>query len=229
MLQPAVFHILLALADEDRHGYAIIQDVLARTNGDVRLSPGTLYRSVQRMMDDNLIEEVQERPAPELDDERRRYYRLTTDRPCRCARGGESTRRSRTGWRGPAASSPGRRKRVSIARCCTSFRVSFLRPVARRRDGQGLRAPVAGCARNGSGHTATYLDPGCDRQRDPGPRRHPAAPPSVSGARFAARPGLRHDGYRRGGARGYWRDHCRVHTSPITSSSARCRFPTPTG
>ena len=77
MLPPAVFHILLALADEDRHGYAIIQDVLARTNGDVRLSPGTLYRSVQRMMDDNLIEEVQERPAPELDDERRRYYRLT--------------------------------------------------------------------------------------------------------------------------------------------------------
>jgi len=77
MLQPAVFHILLALADEDRHGYAIIQDVLARTNGDVRLSPGTLYRSIQRMLDDELIEEVRERPAPELDDERRRYYRIT--------------------------------------------------------------------------------------------------------------------------------------------------------
>ena len=77
MLQPAVFHILMALADEDRHGYGIIQEVLARTNGDVRLSPGTLYRSIQRMLDDDLIIEVHERPAPELDDERRRYYRLT--------------------------------------------------------------------------------------------------------------------------------------------------------
>jgi DNA-binding PadR family transcriptional regulator len=77
MLQPAVFHILMALADEDRHGYGIIQEVLTRTNGDVRLSPGTLYRSIQRMLDDDLIIEVHERPAPELDDERRRYYRLT--------------------------------------------------------------------------------------------------------------------------------------------------------
>lgn|SRR5690349_5479688 len=77
MLQPAVFHILMALADEDRHGYAIIQEVLNRTNGEVRLSPGTLYRSIQRMLDEDLIEEVHERPAPELDDERRRYYRIT--------------------------------------------------------------------------------------------------------------------------------------------------------
>ena len=77
MLQPAVFHILMALADEDRHGYGIIQEVLTRTNGDVRLSPGTLYRSIQRMLDDDLIVEVYERPAPELDDERRRYYRIT--------------------------------------------------------------------------------------------------------------------------------------------------------
>lgn len=77
MLQPAVFHILMALADEDRHGYAIIQEVQIRTNGEVRLSPATLYRSIQRMLDDELIEEVHERPAPELDDERRRYYRLT--------------------------------------------------------------------------------------------------------------------------------------------------------
>lgn len=78
MLQPAVFHILMALADEDRHGYAIIQEVHSRTNGDVRLSAATLYRSIQRMLEDELIEEVHERPAPELDDERRRYYRLTT-------------------------------------------------------------------------------------------------------------------------------------------------------
>ena len=76
-LPPAVFHILMALADEDRHGYAIIQEVKARTNGEVRLSPATLYRSIQRMLQDDLISEVNERPAPELDDERRRYYRLT--------------------------------------------------------------------------------------------------------------------------------------------------------
>ena len=76
-LQPAVFHILMALADEDRHGYGIIQEVLSRTDGEVRLSPGTLYRSIQRMLDDDLIVEVHERPAPELDDERRRYYRIT--------------------------------------------------------------------------------------------------------------------------------------------------------
>ncbi len=76
-LQPAVFHILMALADEDRHGYGIIQEVKIRTNGEVRLGPGTLYRSIQRMLDDDLIVEVHERPAPELDDERRRYYRIT--------------------------------------------------------------------------------------------------------------------------------------------------------
>ena len=76
-LQPAAFHILMALADEDRHGYAIIQEVKARTGGEVRLSPATLYRSIQRMLDDDLIVEVNERPAPELDDERRRYYRIT--------------------------------------------------------------------------------------------------------------------------------------------------------
>jgi DNA-binding PadR family transcriptional regulator len=76
-LAPAVFHILMALADEDRHGYAIIQEVLARTSGEVRLSPGTLYRSIQRMLDDDLIVETTERPAPEMDDERRRYYAIT--------------------------------------------------------------------------------------------------------------------------------------------------------
>jgi DNA-binding PadR family transcriptional regulator len=76
-LQPATFHILLSLADEDRHGYAIIQDVAARTAGAVRLSAGTLYRSIQRMLDDDLIVEIRKRPAPEDDDERRRYYRIT--------------------------------------------------------------------------------------------------------------------------------------------------------
>lgn len=76
-LQAATFHILLALADEDRHGYAVIQDVAARTGGAIRLSAGTLYRSIQRMLEDGLIVEPRERPAPEEDDERRRYYRLT--------------------------------------------------------------------------------------------------------------------------------------------------------
>ena len=76
-LPPITFHILMALADEDRHGYAIIQDVAARTDGAVTLGAGTLYRSMQRMLEQGLIAEVRERPAPELDDERRRYYRLT--------------------------------------------------------------------------------------------------------------------------------------------------------
>lgn len=76
-LPPATFHILLALADEDRHGYAIIQEVAARTDGAVRMSAGTLYRSIQRMVEQGLIEERADRPAPAVDDERRRYYRLT--------------------------------------------------------------------------------------------------------------------------------------------------------
>jgi DNA-binding PadR family transcriptional regulator len=76
-LPTATFHILLAVADEDRHGYAIIQDVEARTGGELRLSAGTLYRSIQRMLDQGLIVEPRERPLPELDDERRRYYRIT--------------------------------------------------------------------------------------------------------------------------------------------------------
>jgi DNA-binding PadR family transcriptional regulator len=76
-LPQGTFHILLALADEDRHGYAIILEVAARTGGALRLSAGTLYRSIQRMLEDGLIVETRERPAPEMDDERRRYYRIT--------------------------------------------------------------------------------------------------------------------------------------------------------
>jgi DNA-binding PadR family transcriptional regulator len=76
-LQPATFHILIALAEEDRHGYGIIQDVAARTGGELRLSPGTLYRSIQRMLEQGLLVETSDRPAPEFDDERRRYYRIT--------------------------------------------------------------------------------------------------------------------------------------------------------
>jgi DNA-binding PadR family transcriptional regulator len=73
----ATFHILIALAKEDRHGYAIMQDVERRTEGEIRLSAGTLYRSIQRMLDQGLIRETRERPVRELDDERRRYYRIT--------------------------------------------------------------------------------------------------------------------------------------------------------
>jgi DNA-binding PadR family transcriptional regulator len=76
-LPPATFHILMALTDEDRHGYAIIQDVMARTDGELRLSAGTLYRSIQRLLDQGLIIETQKRPAPAHDDERRRYYAIT--------------------------------------------------------------------------------------------------------------------------------------------------------
>lgn len=76
-LPPAAFHILIALAEEDRHGYAIIQEVASRTRGEVRLGAGTLYRSIQRMLEQGLLVEVRERPAPEHDDERRRYYRIT--------------------------------------------------------------------------------------------------------------------------------------------------------
>ena len=76
-ITPAVFHILLALADGERHGYGIMQEVARCTEGKVRLGPGTLYRSIKRMLDDGLIEESGERPDPKLDDERRRYYRLT--------------------------------------------------------------------------------------------------------------------------------------------------------
>jgi len=76
-LTPAMFHILLALADKERHGYHIMREVEERTSGNVKLGPGTLYGSVKRMIADGLIEELDERPAPDLDDERRRYYRLT--------------------------------------------------------------------------------------------------------------------------------------------------------
>jgi DNA-binding PadR family transcriptional regulator len=76
-LQPAVFHILMALAEDDRHGYALIQAIAARTGYRVRMSAGTLYRSIHRMLEDGLIVEIDQRQRPEDDDERRRYYRIT--------------------------------------------------------------------------------------------------------------------------------------------------------
>lgn len=77
-LTPAIAHILLALADQDRHGYAIMQEVERITGGAARMGPGTLYGTIKRMMTAGLIEEADERPDPDLDDERRRYYRSTT-------------------------------------------------------------------------------------------------------------------------------------------------------
>lgn len=76
-LTPPVFHILMALADGERHGYGIMQDVARQTGGTLQLGPGTLYGCLKRMLAANLIEESDERPDPELDDERRRYYRIT--------------------------------------------------------------------------------------------------------------------------------------------------------
>ena len=76
-LPTAVFHILIALADRDRHGYSIMQEVSARTEGKMQLSAGTLYSSIRRMLEQGLIEELAESPDPSNTDERRRYYRLT--------------------------------------------------------------------------------------------------------------------------------------------------------
>src|SRR5262245_5671109 len=76
-LPTAVFHILVALADRDRHGYSIMQDVSARTDGKVALSAGTLYPAIRRMLEQGLIEELRDSPDPDSADERRRYYQLT--------------------------------------------------------------------------------------------------------------------------------------------------------
>src|SRR2546422_7112113 len=76
LTQP-VFHMLLALAGEERHGYGIMQDVREQTNGALQLGPGTLYGCLKRMLAARLVEESDERPDPDLDDERRRYYRIT--------------------------------------------------------------------------------------------------------------------------------------------------------
>jgi DNA-binding PadR family transcriptional regulator len=76
-LKPVAFQILLSLADGERHGYGITQDIAGRTSARMRIEPGNLYRSLKAMLDDGLIEESERRPAPDLDDQRRRYYRIT--------------------------------------------------------------------------------------------------------------------------------------------------------
>ena len=76
-LAPAQVHIMTALADGEKHGYAVMREVEQMTDGEVTMGPGTLYGAVKRMLSAGLIEETEERPDPEIDDERRRYYRLT--------------------------------------------------------------------------------------------------------------------------------------------------------
>src|SRR5215469_4111651 len=76
-LTPAVFHILLSLADGEKHGYAIMQEVEERTDGGLVMGPGTLYGTLKRMLEAGLVEESGERPDPAMDDQRRRYYRMT--------------------------------------------------------------------------------------------------------------------------------------------------------
>lgn len=77
-LSPVTFEVMLALADAERHGWAILREVEARSTGRVRLLPGSLYRALGRLLAAGLVEESEERPAPEVDDQRRRYYRLTS-------------------------------------------------------------------------------------------------------------------------------------------------------
>ncbi len=76
-LRPIEFHVLLALAGEERHGYAIMQEVARLTDGEQHIEPGTLYRALHRMLADGWVAESPRRPAADVDDERRRYYRLT--------------------------------------------------------------------------------------------------------------------------------------------------------
>ena len=76
-LTPVAFEILLAVAEQDRHGYGIMQDIEASTDGQMRLNPGTLYRAIGRLVDAGFLKELAERPAPDLEDVRRRYYSPT--------------------------------------------------------------------------------------------------------------------------------------------------------
>ena len=76
-LKPVVFQVLLSLLDGERHGYAIVQDIAERSSARLQIEPGNLYRTLRFMLDEGLIEESERRPAPEADDERRRYYRVS--------------------------------------------------------------------------------------------------------------------------------------------------------
>ena len=112
-LPPAQLHILLALADGEKHGYAVMSEVEQMTEGEVSMGPGTLYGAIKRMLNAGLIEESEDRPDPEMDDERRRYYRVTgfgarvltaelsrLDQLIRAAQAKHVAARLRPGWEG---------------------------------------------------------------------------------------------------------------------------------
>src|SRR3989441_12529433 len=99
-LRSVEFHILLALAAEERHGYGLLQEVASLTEGELQLEPGTLYRALHRMLKDGWVVESARRPAADLDDERRRYYRLTP--PRRRVASAEAERLWRLGTVAPA-------------------------------------------------------------------------------------------------------------------------------
>jgi DNA-binding MarR family transcriptional regulator len=105
-LTPAVFHILLALSDGERHGYAIMQEVAADTSGSLQLGPGTLYGCLKRMLAARLVEESDERPDSDIDDERRRYYRMTDFGVRTPASGSRTTRQRGVGSAGQATVYP---------------------------------------------------------------------------------------------------------------------------
>ena len=109
-LTPAVFHILLALSDQDRHGYGIMLEVAERTNQQVRMGPGTLYGTLKRMLEGNLVEECDERIDPDLSDERRKYYRIT-----------------RQGRRAVSAEAERLQALVRMARAKSVFRTAYAR------------------------------------------------------------------------------------------------------
>ena len=129
-LPPAFLHILIAIGDEDRHGYAIMQDVADRTEGRVRMSPGTLYGSIRRMLDEGLIEERFPHAATGDDDERRRYYRVTQVRPRgRGCRDRSAVHAGASGARERARAAQvvicdARTLNASSASCCGSIRSS---------------------------------------------------------------------------------------------------------
>ena len=142
-LTPATLHILMAIAEEDRHGYAIIQDVEQRTSGAVTLSAGTLYRSIQRMLEQGLLVEARERPAPELDDERRRYYRITAVRHGGRPRRGEPPR-------GAGEARPGQRfctekRLMRLYRLLLHALPRVVSRGVRRRDVRDLRPATPRC------------------------------------------------------------------------------------
>ena len=170
-LTPAVFHVLLALADGERHGYAIMREVTEATDGRIKMGPGTLYGTIKRLLEAKLIEEIDERPDPELDDERRRYYCLT-------GLGQRVVRAEAERYAQMVELARGKkliRRPVRVGLGGTAYTPSYLgkqRRSAFRR--MGLWAPAAGVSARASGRGVRRAD-GCnysvDQCRDAWKRR----------------------------------------------------------